>query len=55
MQWDRHVQCGRIICSGAYANNLKSMYASISGDIGDYSVFIWGIYTNIVSFYLHMD
>ena len=23
MQWDIYVQCGRHICSGAYANNVK--------------------------------
>ena len=40
MQWDKYVQCGRHICSGAYANNVKCMYTSAPGHIVDCSEFI---------------
>ena len=33
VQWDIHMQFGRHICSGAYVNNVKCMYASAYGDI----------------------
>ena len=26
VQWDKYVQCGRHICSGTFANNVKCMY-----------------------------
>ena len=28
MQWEKYMQCGRHICSGAYVNNVKYMYTS---------------------------
>ena len=28
VQWDIYMQCGRHICSGAYANNVKCMHTS---------------------------
>ena len=43
------------ILVGAYTNNVKYMYISISGHIVDCSEFIQGIYTDIVAPYLHMD
>ena len=49
-----HVQCGRYICSGAYASNVECMYASASGHIFDFSEFISGIYTDIVVSHVHM-
>ena len=40
MQLDKHVHCGKHICSGAYANNVKYMYTSVSCHIVDCSEFI---------------
>ena len=61
-----YVECGRNaveqtcvmckhICSGAYANNVECMHTSVSGHIVDCSEFKWGIYSNIVDSYLHMN
>ena len=44
LQVDRPVQCGRHICSEAYANNEKYMYTSVSDHIVDCSEFISAIY-----------
>ena len=55
MQWDIYVQCGRNICPGAYANNVKCMYATDSGHIIYCIEFIWGIHTYKVVWYLHMN
>ena len=38
-----------------YANNVKCMYNSACGDSVDRSEFIWGLYTDIVTWYLHMN
>ena len=35
VQWDKYVQCGRHICSGAYASNVKCMYTSAPGHTAD--------------------
>ena len=35
VQGDMYVQCGRHICSGAYASNVEYMYNSASGHIVD--------------------
>ena len=40
MQWDIQVQWGKYVCSGAYANNMKCMYISVYGHIGNCTVFI---------------
>ena len=42
------------IFSGAYANNVRSMYTTVSGHIVDCNEFIWGIYiyTDTVAMYL---
>ena len=39
----------------AYASNVKYMYTSISDHIVDCSEFMWGIYSDIVALYLHMN
>ena len=33
VQWDIYVQCGRDICSRAYASNVECMYTSVPGHI----------------------
>ena len=40
MQWDRHVQCSRHICSGVCANSVTCIYTSVSGHTVDNSEFI---------------
>ena len=40
VQRDIYVQCGRHICSGPYASNVKSIYTSASGLIVYCSEFI---------------
>ena len=35
VQWDIYLQCGRHICSGAYASSVECMYISASGHIVD--------------------
>ena len=40
MQWDRHVQCGRLIPSEEYVSNVKCMCTSAPGDFVDYIEFI---------------
>ena len=42
--------CGRHICSGAYANNVKFMFTGVSGYIVGCSELICSIYTDIVAF-----
>ena len=49
MWWDIHFAYGRHICSGAYANNVKCRYASVSGHIEPSLELIWGICTDMVS------
>ena len=43
------------IITGTYANNVELMYSSTSGHTVDYSEFIWGLYTDMVVWYLHMN
>ena len=38
----------------AYAKNVKHMYFCVPGNIIDCIWFIWGIYTDVVS-YMHMN
>ena len=40
VQWDIYVQSGRHICSGDYANSVKSMFTSVPGHMFDSSEFI---------------
>ena len=40
VQWDKCVQCGRHICSGAYANNVNYINTSVPGHIVYCSEFI---------------
>ena len=40
---------------GTYANNVEWKYTSTCGHIVDCSEFIWGIYTDIVVWCLHMS
>ena len=40
VQWDMYVQCGKHICSGVYANNVKCMYTSASGHVFECTEFI---------------
>ena len=35
MQWVKYLQCGRHICSGAFASNVKCMYSSAFGHTVD--------------------
>ena len=35
MQWEIYMQCGRHICSGAYASAVEYMYTSAPGQIID--------------------
>ena len=49
-----HVECGRHICSGTYASNVKCMYTSPPVHIVHFNQFISGIYVNIVASYVHM-
>ena len=48
-----YMQCGRHICSGALASNVKCMYTSAHGHIIDYSELILGIYTDIAVSCMH--
>ena len=54
VQWDIYVQCGRYICSGVHAKNVKFMYTSAFGHIIDCSKFTRGIYTNTVVSHVHL-
>ena len=40
VKWDIYVQCGRYLCSGEYAHNIKCMYTSTFGLIIDCSELI---------------
>ena len=48
VHWDMCVQCGRHICSGAYANNVKCMCSSVHGHVVDCGEVIQGFYTDII-------
>ena len=48
LQWNKYVQCGRHVCSGAYANNVKCRLCSTYGHIVDCSDFTWHLYIDIV-------
>ena len=47
------MRCGKHICSGAYANNVKCMHSIAPDCTADCSEFILGICTGIVFSYLH--
>ena len=49
-----HMQCGRHICSEAYASNVGCMHAMGHGHIVDCIEFVWGRHPDIVDLYLHM-
>ena len=49
------MQCTRHICSQAYINNMKYMYANVHGHSDVCTEFICGIYANIVVFYVNMN
>ena len=40
VQWSIYVQCGRHICPGPYANNVKCIYTGVHGHIVDCNEFI---------------
>ena len=54
VHWDINVQCGRHICSEAYASNVIYMYASAFGYIIDYRELIWSLYIDRVVLYMYM-
>ena len=54
VQFNIYEECGRVICSQAYANSVKRMYTSASGHTVDCSEFICSIYIDIVVSHLHM-
>ena len=49
------MECGRHICQGAYANNVKSMYMIAADYIVDCTEFIWGIYPDVIVSDMYMD
>ena len=50
-----YVHYGRHICSETYTTDVKYIYTSVSGHIVDYGELIWGLYTEIVASYVHMN
>ena len=40
MHWDTYVYCGRHVCSGEIANNVKCMHTSCPGYVIDCIAFI---------------
>ena len=46
-------KCGRHVCLGAYANNVKCAYTPASGHIIDHSEFISDIYNETVEKAIH--
>ena len=52
---DIYMQSGRYISSGAFASNVKCVYASAPGHIIDCIKLTWGIYTDIVISYVHIQ
>ena len=55
VQWDIHLRCGRHICSGVYANNVKHMYSGVPDCTFDCNKFKWGKYADIVVSYVHIN
>ena len=55
VKWNIYMQRGRYLFSGAYANNVKYMCTIVPGHISDCSEFMWGIYNEIVTWYLQKN
>ena len=49
------MQCGKHTCSGGCANNVNCMQSSAPGDTVSCSIFIRGMYTDIVVSHVHMN
>ena len=39
--------CGRLVCSGVYANNVECVFIKLSGHIVYFTEFICGIYCDM--------